>query len=187
MKRNILRRLAAVLLLCPGALPSAAQERSKEELRLESSAGELDKHYSEGQDRVADMIKAQFGVDDGRLLGLRYRKLKYGEIAIALGLAQEMRGGITDKNLHRIIALRQGPPVAGWGEVAGKFKLKLEAVQSKINRLLGAVKRDEVSDKAREAGEKTTEMKAAADKDGSSGTVPPAKPEKDGMFSLMRK
>lgn len=166
MNNLTLRLLSAGLFLGAAALPAIAQERSKEEVKLEASAGELDKKYSEGQVRVAQMIKSQFGVDGARILGLRSMNMGYGEIAIALGLAEEMRGGITDENLEKIMTLRRGPPVKGWGRVAGELGLKLGPVLGKVRKIT-----------ARLSGQ---EKAAKAKKDGKTGDTKPQKQEKSG-------
>jgi hypothetical protein len=172
-----------------GALlsPAFAEEISNEEKRLESSAGELDKKYSEGRDRVADKIKEQFGVDDARLLGMSYKKMSYGEIAIALGLAQDLHGGITDKNLYKIAALRQGPPAAGWGRIAKDLGLKLGPVINKVRKISSEVRRQEKYDEAKKhekaEGEK---MKKAERRDKAKKRGRRERSEKASMLSLMR-
>ena len=151
MKNVKLQLMLTGFILCSVVIPAFAQEKSKEEKKLETIAGELDKKYSEGQQRVADMIKSQFGVNDGLIMGLRYKNMRDSEIAIALGLAQEMHRGITDTNLHMIVTLRQGPPVSGWGKIAKKLDLKLGPVISKAQNICAAVREDEKGHKARES------------------------------------
>lgn len=181
MEKIELNLMLAGFLLCSGGLPARAQERSGEEGQLEAGARELNKKYSEGQGRVADKIKAQFGVDDSRLLSLHYRKLRYGEISILLALAQDMRGGITDENLHKLVALRQGPPVMGWGKVAKELGLELGPALSRIRKLSAEVRRDEKADKAKEAKEAKTRENENTGK-----AERPEKIEKAGMKSLAR-
>jgi|GEM_PF-1676990 len=176
--------LAGLLLLAAGT-PASALVRSPEEKRLEASAGELDKNHPEGQQRVADKICAEFEVGSGLVIGLRYKKLGYGEIAIALGLAQNLHRIIKDEDLHKIIALRQGPPVKGWGEVARAFGLKLGPVISKVQKLSVKVRKQETADKVKEAKkakeEKERERKMAEQMNR------PGKTVKEGMLSLSRK
>lgn len=173
MKNSELSLMLAGFFLCAAVLPAFARERSKEEKKLETCAGELDKNHSEGQRRVADKIKARFGVDDGRVLGLRLKNMGYGEIAIALGLAQDLPGGITDENLYKIITQRQGPPAAGWGKIAKDLGLKFGPVISKIENISSEVRRQEKADKAEKA------KKAEGEKDKEGGkTAKLEKPEK---------
>lgn len=149
--------ILAGLFLCAAPPLSFARESSGEEKKLEAAAGELDKNHSEGQQRVADALKARFGVSDGLIMGLRFKKLGYGEIAIALSLAQDLHSVIKDEDLHRIVVLRQGPPVMGWGEIARNLGLKLGPAISRVQKLSAEVRRDEKGDKAKEEAEKIKE------------------------------
>ncbi|OGS66719.1 MAG: hypothetical protein A3J79_04240 [Elusimicrobia bacterium RIFOXYB2_FULL_62_6] len=160
MKNRTLYLSLSGFFLCAAAMPVRAQEKSKEELKLETSAAELDKKYTEGQVRVAQMIKSEFGVDGARMVGLRSMNIGYGEIAIALGLAQQMRGAVTDENLRRIMALRRGPPAAGWGRVAAELGLKLGPVLGKVRKIAARVRKQE-----KVAGEKK-DKRTGDDKNG---------------------
>lgn len=150
MRIKQLQLMFAGLILCAATVMAVAQEKSKEEIKLETSAGALDKSAAmpEGQLRVAEKIKTEYGVDDARILGLRAQKMGYGEISIALGLAQGLPGGITDENVQKIMALRQGPPVMGWGKIAKDLGLKLGNVQSKVHKMAAEVRKQE-KDKAK--------------------------------------
>ncbi len=184
MKNKKLNALIAWLFVCGAVIPAFALEKAGNEKELETSAKELNKKYSEGQQRVTGKIMAQFSVDQGRIVSLRYRKLHYGEIAIALGLAQDMHGGITDENLHKVVALREGPPVAGWGKVAGKLGLKLGPVLGKINSIVAEVRKDEKGHKVKKARK---EKAAAAEKSQKAAKLErPEQIEKEGMKSLAR-
>lgn len=182
MKNLELRLIFAGLLLLTGTSVSAG--KSAEEKRLEAVAGELDKNHSEGQQRVADKICAEFGVDNGLVIGLRFRKMGDGDIAIALAMSQGLHRVIRDEDLRRIVSLRQGPPVMGWGRVAAKLGLKLGPVISKVEKLSAQVRDQEASDKAKEAGkakeEKEKEAKMAEKMNLPGQTV------KEGMMSLSR-
>lgn len=182
MKNSELQLLFTGLLLWAALIPAAAQERSAEEKKLEAVSGELDKKYSEGQQRVTDKIAAEFGVDSGLVLGLGYKKLGYGEIAIALSLAQGLHGTIRDEDLRKIVALRQGPPVLGWGRIAKDLGLKLGPVLSRVRKVAAEVRRDEKADKAKEdkkAEEEKTRRKEKTENQDKTG--------KEGMKSLSRK
>jgi len=143
MKNNKLQLMLAGLFLCAAAMPAFAEEKTRDEKKLEAGAVELDKSAvkPEGQIRVTDKIKAEFAVDDARVQSLRDKNLGYGEISIALGLAQGLPGGITDANVDKIMALRQGPPVMGWGRIAKELGLKLGPVQSKVHKMSADVKK----------------------------------------------
>ncbi|HCE98887.1 MAG TPA: hypothetical protein DER10_10385 [Elusimicrobia bacterium] len=178
MKNKKLRLMFMGFFLCAAVIPAFAQERSREDRKLEASSGELDKSAAnpEGQQRVADRIKTEFGVDDARVQGLRDKNMGYGEISIALGLAQGLPGGITDENVQKIVALRQGPPVVGWGKIAKDLGLKLGPVQSKVHKMSAGVRKQEKVDKTKK-GEKMErhERREKAEK-----MARPEKPEKGG-------
>ena len=143
MKNNKLQLMLAGLFLCAAAMPALAQEKTREEKKLESKAAELDKSAlkPEGQQRVNDRIKAEFAVDDARVQALRDKNMGYGGISIALGLAQGLPGGITDANVDKVMALRQGPPVMGWGKIAKELGLKLGPVQSRVHKMSAEIKK----------------------------------------------
>jgi len=172
MKTNKLQLMLAGLFLCAAAMPAFAQEKTREEKKLESGAAELDKNAAkpEGAQRVNDRIKAEFAVDNARVQSLRDQKMGYGEISIALGLAQSLPGGITDDNVQKIVALRQGPPVMGWGKIAKELGLKLGSVQSKVHKMSAEVRKQEKA--ARANKNKKSEKMEKPEK--------PEKPEKMG-------
>lgn len=76
-------------------------------------------------------LKADYKVDDARVDGLRDRKLGYGEISKVLAIAEKMPGGITDANVDKVVAMRQGPPVMGWGQIAKKHGVTPGSVAGK--------------------------------------------------------
>jgi len=165
MKNKELRLLLAGLFLC-AAMPALAQEKTKDEKKLDSAAVELDKDAAQplGEKAVAERIKTEFKVDDARVQGLRDQKLGYGGISIALGLAQELPGGITDANMEKVMALRQGPPVTGWGNVAKQLGLKLGPVTSRMKKVSAEARKKVKAEKvkmeknAKERGEKRDKM-----------------------------
>lgn len=165
MKNKELRLMLAGLLLC-AAMPVLAQEKSKDEKKLDSAAAELDKDAGrpEGGKAVAERIKNEFKVDEARVQGLRDQKLGYGGISIALGLAQELPGGITDANMEKVMALRQGPPATGWGNVAKQLGLKLGPITAKTRKVSAEVRkqvkaeREKMEKNAKERGEKRDKM-----------------------------
>jgi len=179
MKNKTMRFMLAGLFFCAAAGPVLAQDKPGEEARLEAGAAELNKEYSEGQQRVAGRIKAEFKVDDALLMGLHFKKMNNGDIAIALGLARQLRGGITDKNLHEVVALREGPPVAGWGKVADALGLKLGPVVSKLKKLSAEVRKQEKADTAKKSKEEKADKAKSAEKER-------VKTGKAGMKSLSR-
>ncbi|MDO8803109.1 MAG: hypothetical protein Q7R35_01645 [Elusimicrobiota bacterium] len=184
MKNAKLRLLFTALFLCAAGIPAFAQEKPTEEQTLEISAGELDKNHSEGQQRVAEKIIAEFGVADGLIVGLRFKKMGYGEIAIALGLSQGLHRIIQEEDLRKIVELRQGPPVMGWGRIANDLGLKLGPVISKVRKISAEVLRDEKADKAKKdkIAKKEMDKKVKTAKK----LNRPGKTVKEGMKALAR-
>ncbi|MBI4351090.1 MAG: hypothetical protein HY550_06605 [Elusimicrobia bacterium] len=141
MKNKGMRLLIAGLFLC-AAMPVLAEEMTSDEKKLDKASMETDKEAGEPGDgkTVTEKIKAEFGVDDARVRGLRDQKLGYGGITIVLALARTMPEGITDANVAKIMALRQGPPVMGWGKIAKELGLKLGPVISNVKKVSAAVR-----------------------------------------------
>lgn len=157
---RILIFLTAVLFAFVTA--AGAAETTKSEKRLDSSAASIDKDSSgAGEKVVVERLEKEFKVDDARIKSLRDKKLGYGEIAIALSLAEKMPGGITDENVNKIMAMRQGPPVEGWGKIAQDLGTKLgpvisrvEKVRSETHKDIKKAERGEAAEKKKEKGEK---------------------------------
>lgn len=183
MKNRELRLIFAGLLLLTAGT-SVFAGGSPEEKALEAAAAELDKNHSEGQQRVADKICAEFGVNNGLVIGLRFRKMGDGEIAIALALAQGLHRIIKDEDLRRIVMLRQGPPVMGWGRVAGKLGLKLGPAIRKVEKLSAKVRDQEAGDKAKEAKKEKEEVER--ERKTAEKMNRPGQTVKEGMKSLSR-
>lgn len=171
MKNKTIRFILAGFFLCAAAGPLSAQEKPGVEQKLEAAAGELNKEYSEGRQRVEAKIKAEFKVDDALLIGLHFKKMNNGDIAIALGLAQSMPRGITDNNLHEVVALREGPPEAGWGKVAKDLGLKLGPVIGRLKKISAEVRKQERSDTAKKIKEEKAEKLKKAGKKGQPGKI----------------
>lgn len=142
MKNRAMRILMAGLFLCAAA-PVLAQEKSGDEKKLDKASMELEQDAGkpEGNTTVTDKLMAEFKVDAARIQGLRDQKLGYGEVSIVLALAQGMPDGITDANVQKIMALRQGPPVMGWGKIAKEMGMKLGTVISKVKRVSAEARR----------------------------------------------
>lgn len=126
----------AGLFLLAAAVPAFAQEQIAEEKKMDKVEADLNKDAAEpeGQKNVVEKLKADFKVDDARIAGLVEKNLSYGGMAAALSLAQGLPGGITDANVQKVVALRQGPPVMGWGKVAKELGLKLGPAVSKAKK-----------------------------------------------------
>ncbi|MBI5743585.1 MAG: hypothetical protein HY952_03465, partial [Elusimicrobia bacterium] len=174
-------------LLC-AAMPALAQDKAGDEKKLEKASMAVDKDAADpaGAVTVTDKLKAEFGVDDARVQGLRDQKLGYGEISIALALAKDLPGGITDANVQKVMALRQGPPVMGWGKVAKELGFNLGKVISSVKKLDADVRKKAAAEKAAAAkakgnkGEKGEKMERSEKPERPGRMERPAKPEHHG-------
>ncbi len=118
------------------AIAAESPKVEKVEKKLDTDITAINKMGSreEGRTAVVERLEKEFKVTDAQITSLRDQKLGYGEISTVFALAQKM-GGINDTNLSKIMALRQGTPVMGWGEVAGKLGLKLGPVVSSVHKV----------------------------------------------------
>lgn len=150
MKNKTIRLLLAGLFLC-AAMPALAQEKTADEKKLENASVALDKNAGqpEGEKTVVDKLKTEFKVDDTRVQSLRDQNLGYGEVSIVLTLARGLPDGITDANVQKVMALRQGPPVMGWGNVAKELGLKLGPVISKVKKMAAEARKQAAAQKAK--------------------------------------
>jgi hypothetical protein len=141
MKRVFLIFMAVLI---AGINTAAWAEASKEEARIEKDASALDKDTNkpEGEKMVVQRLEKEFHVDDARINSLRGQKLGYGEIAIVLAMAEKLPGGITDATVNKIMSMRHGPPVEGWGKIAMNLGFKLGPVISKVERVKAEARKD---------------------------------------------
>jgi len=122
----------------------AEKNLERESKRLNATAAK-----SDGEKAVLKEIEAEFKAGDAQVQALRDRTLGYGEIAVVLSLAQKMPGGVTEVNVQKVLALRQGPPVAGWGQVARQLGIKLGATVSQVKKMNNSANREIKKDHAR--------------------------------------
>lgn len=101
-----------------------------------------------GEAAVVGKIVNEFGVDEALVKDLRAKKLGYGEITLALSLAERLPGGITDENLDKVLDLRQGPPVQGWGNVAKSLELSLKPSKLKLEKVGSGKKGDDAENES---------------------------------------
>lgn len=142
MKNKEMIIMVSGLMLCAGMLV-LAEEKSADEKKLDAAAVEMDNQdcLPACQGAFQEKIKTDFGVDDAAVQGLRDQKMGYGEITIALGLARQLPGGVTEANIQKIAALRKGPPVMGWGRIAGDLGLKLGPVITNVRKVSAEVRK----------------------------------------------
>jgi len=156
MKRSLLILIVGVItaLACAG---TAGADISKAEKNLERESKRLNDTAAkpDGEKAVLKKFEAEFKVSDAQVRSLRDRKLAYGEIAVALSLAQKMAGGVSEVNVQKVLSMRQGPPEAGWGQVARQLGTKLGATVSQVKKMNNDANREIKKDHA-QAGKTAT-------------------------------
>jgi hypothetical protein len=115
----------------------------------------------DGASTVVGKIANEFNVDEAVIADLRAQKLGYGEISIALSLAERMPGGITDENIASVLDIRQGPPVTGWGNVAKELNLSLKPAATHLERVSDGTEANGGTKKEVVRHEKTTKLERA--------------------------
>jgi hypothetical protein len=150
MKRFV-AYLGIVCTLSLGVVGAAVADVSKDERNLEREAKRLNDTAAkpDGEKAVVKRLTAEFKTTDAQVQALHDRKLGYGEVAVVLSLAQTLPGGITDANVQQVLALRQGPPIMGWGQVARQLGAKLGKTVSQVRKAANNANRDIKNDHAR--------------------------------------
>lgn len=153
--KNMTLCLTAGLALAAASFVAAEAAPPQEDKKLEQSSTDVDAAAArpDGQKNVESRLKSEYKVDDARILGLRDQKLGYGEISIALALAEKLPGGITDANVATVMAQRNGPPKVGWGQIA-------KNQGTTVGKLLGRVKNVEAAARKQERAEARTRENA---------------------------
>jgi hypothetical protein len=143
MKHAVLLFALGLQLFAPHAAYAEAAP-SKDEANLNREAARLVRTAAtpQGEKAVTMTIVRELGVDDGRVQALRRSGFGYGEIAIAILLAQKLPEGASDANVQKILGLRQGPPESGWGEVARTVGTKLGVTVSQLKKLNNESRRE---------------------------------------------
>jgi hypothetical protein len=150
-----MKRISAALgILCVLSLLSvgvAASDVSKDERNLAREAKRLNDTAAkpDGEKAVVKRLVVEFKTTESQVLALRDQQLGYGEVAIVLSLAQTLPGRATDANVQRVLTLRQGPPIIGWGQVAQQLGTKLGKTVSQVRKAANNANRDIKNDHAR--------------------------------------
>ena len=133
------------------AVGTAAADVSKDERNLTREVKRVNDTAAkpDGEKAVVKRLVADLGAEEQQVQALRDRKLGYGEVAIVLSLARSMPGGTTNANVQEVLALHDGPPAAGWGEIARKLGLKLGKMVSQVRKVANNANREIKSDHAR--------------------------------------
>jgi hypothetical protein len=158
MKRSLLILIVGVMTAL-AVTGTAWADLSKAEKNLEREAKRLNDTAAkpDGEKAVVKRLVAELKATEQQVQALRDRKLDYGEIAVVLSLAQTMPGGATDANAQKVLSLRQGPPIAGWGDVARQLDTKLGRIVSQVRKVTNNANREIRNDHARagKAGKQT--------------------------------
>jgi len=150
MKRSSLILIVGVITAL-AVTGTAWADLSKAEKNLEREAKRLNDTAAkpDGEKAVVKRLVAELKATEQQVQALRDRRLGYGEIAIVLSIAQTMPGGATDANAQKVLSLRQGPPVAGWGDVARQLGTKLGRIVSQVRKVTNNANREIKNDHAR--------------------------------------
>lgn len=150
MKRSLLILIVGVMTAL-AVTGTAWADLSKAEKNLEREAKRLNDTAAkpDGEKAVVKRLVAELKATEQQVQALRDRKLSYGEIAIVLSLAQAMPGGATDANAQKVLSLRLGPPIAGWGDVARQLGTKLGTIVSQVRKMANNANREIRNDHAR--------------------------------------
>ncbi len=159
--------IVSMLVLTLAMLSPAWAVETKEEENLQKEATEINAtaDTENGQKMVVQRLEKEFSVTHTEIQSLRDRKIGYGEIAIVFSMAQKL-GGTTDANISKIMGLREGPPVMGWGDIAKKLDINLGMTLSQVEKVSKETGRDLGSEKKGE--EHRDEMKGHEGMDGMS-------------------
>lgn len=134
MNRILLVLTVGFSLLIGTATPILADEDADAQQAANEINSEAESDY--GKEVVVNRLKNEFNVEESQINNLRSKeKLGYGEIGIALSLAQQMPGGITNENIQKVMDLRQGERKTGWGNVAKELNLNLGKVVSQTKKM----------------------------------------------------
>ena len=150
MRRSWMR-FGAIFVMTLLIAGTAAAEVSKDEKHLAREEKRINDTAAkpDGEKAVIRRFVLDLTASEQQVRALRDRKLGHGEIAVILSLARTMPGGATDANVQKVLDLRQGPPPAGWGDVARAVGTKLGKIVSQVRKAANNANRDIKKDQAR--------------------------------------
>jgi hypothetical protein len=153
MGRRIIILLLIMNFIASAGLAGAAT-LSKEEKNLEKEMARLDRTAGtpDGERAVMYRIESDFKVSAAQVQTLRSRNFGYGEIVVVYSLAGAAAVGVTDTGVAQVLAIRQGPPVKSWGQVASQLDRKLGSSVSRLKKVNDATRRDMKKDQAAGGG-----------------------------------
>ncbi|GEM_PF-3493106 len=137
MDRTLLVLAVSFSLLAGAPVVSvmANEETDSQEAQQAASEINTEADTDAGREAVAGRLQNEFHVEESVINDLRSAKMGYGEIGIALSLAEQMPGGITNENIQKVMDLRQADTKSGWGNVAKQLNLNLGKVVSQTKKI----------------------------------------------------
>jgi Sec-independent protein translocase protein TatA len=135
--------LALSLSLVTGLTFSVLADEVTDNQEVQQVADEINEEAESdsGKAAVVERLKNEFDVEESVINDLRSKQMGYGEVGIALSLAKQMPGGITEENIQKVIDLRQGETKTGWGNVAKQLDLNLGKTVSQTKKMSQEVKK----------------------------------------------
>lgn len=130
-KRIIVLTAVFVFALSPGLMVHA---EDTQDIEAQIRAIDQSANSSAAGHQFTENLKTRYNVDDATIQELREKNMGFGEIATTLSFAQEMRGGINDQNIQKIIDLRRSQK-KGWGEIAKDLKVNVDEVTTNIQSI----------------------------------------------------
>jgi len=151
MKQMLLLFSALMLSVVPAAFAGTAPSKDEKNLNKEVARLERTAASPEGEKAVIKRIAADFKVPEDAVRSLRASSLGYGDIVIVYTLARTLPGGITEGNVRKVVADRQGPPVRSWSEVAKLARTKLGKAVTQLKKISNESHREMKQDHAKSA------------------------------------
>lgn len=151
MKRMLLLFTALMLAAVPAAFADTAPSKDEKNLNKEVARLERTTATPDGEKAVIKRIATDFKVPEDAIRSLRGADLGYGDIVIVYTLASTLPGGITEGNVQKVVADRQGPPVRSWGEVAKLARTKLGKAVTQLKKISNESHRELKQDHAKSA------------------------------------
>lgn len=134
--------IPGLLIFLTIATADAKTPRLEEEKKLSSEIMMLnnDAKIRDGDRIAADKLMQEFKVPNERITALRDKNFDYGEIAVVLGMADKLSGGVNDANINKVLDLRK--TAAGWAQVAANLNVDLGDVANKVSKVEDDVHRE---------------------------------------------
>lgn len=159
-ENNPMKKMRSMALLAvAGVLMTGnamAADVMKEEKKLQVGIDMLnaDSKLPQAEKVLTTKLTDEFGVKQDKITTLRKQDLGYGEIAAIFAMAGRMEGGITDKNINRVMSMHKSR--TSWNQIASTLKLDLADVADRVNSF-----EDSAHDSIKEAALEVAEGRAA--------------------------